>query len=653
MPEQPEEPGQQPQKFDFSYMTDDSAQHGTQAGVAGPVAQNDALSMMTAEDANGETYQPHKHRRRRMSAQHIRRIKRRRMIRRILVGLLLVLLLIAGLCAWFGYSALKAKNEMQQAVSVASGMQSALKGGDNAALKTKMTDFSGHVNAAYRQTSSPLWSVASVVPYYGSDIKAVRTAVTAMENIASQGIPALQEASGALDLSNVTVSDGTIDLSSLTQAAQPLQTADTVIQNASRSIAAAPEVHISLISDALGKATSYLDTLSTLVHNVNVAAQVAPKMLANDGSTRTYLVLAQTNSEVRPSGGLPGSWGVMTVTNGKVEMGEFTAARDFPDFDEPVTELTAEERSLFTSKLGTVPQDVNFTPDFPRTGEIAQAMWQKAYGTKVDGVIAIDPVFLQKTLAVSGSVTLEDGVTLDGNNTAQYLLNQVYIDKPLDQQDAYFAAAAQAAFQHIMSNAKDGKSFLNAMTSSISSGHLKVWSARADEQKQIATTPIAGVLKTAAATPEVGVFYSDISQAKMDWYLKRSVSVEPDGVAANGANQYTVHIKFTNMLTADEVGALPQYIVGPFLDDIQAGQIRTAVFMYAPAGGRLVDWTMSDGSDIGGVTVHNGLTVGVKTMTLDPGQSYGITLHVQSAPGVDAPLEINQTPQIDGRTDQE
>ncbi|MDB1161905.1 DUF4012 domain-containing protein [Bifidobacterium catenulatum] len=43
-----------------------------------------------------------------------------------------------------------------------------------------------------------------------------------------------------------------------------------------------------------------------------------------------------------------------------------------------------------------------------------------------DGVIAIDPLFLQNMLAVTGGVTMPDGSVLDGTNTAQMLLNIVY-----------------------------------------------------------------------------------------------------------------------------------------------------------------------------------------------------------------------------------
>nr|WP_274619263.1 DUF4012 domain-containing protein [Bifidobacterium amazonense] len=370
-----------------------------------------------------------------------------------------------------------------------------------------------------------------------------------------------------------------------------------------------------------------------------------------DGQTRTYLILAQTNSEIRPSGGLPGSWGTMSVTNGKITMHEFVAETTVQTPDQPVVPITAEEKTLFTDKLARVPQDVNFTADFPRTGEIAKALWANTYKTQVDGVIAIDPIFLQNMLKVTGGATLEDGKVLDGTNAAQYLLNQVYIDKPVVEQDAYFAQAASAVFAHVMQQSGDAQAYMKEMLASINGGHLLMWNANAEEQKLLEDTPIAGKLVTAASDPQVGVYFTDISQAKMDWYLKREVTTEFDKVAENGANQYTVHIRLTNTLSQDQISSLPKYIVGPYIDGLQAGQIRTQAFVYAPKNGRLVDWTMSDGSQFDGISVHDGLTVGLKTFNLSPGESYEITVHVQTAPGVNAELALRQTPLIESDND--
>lgn len=628
-PEQ-EESGTQPSEFSFTFLTDDTAQQNNAQRTDPPA--------------------PTPRRRRRMSPQHIRRIKRRRRIRRILIAVAIILLAVVGLAGWFGMSALKAKDEVQAALSSATSLQASLDGAQLDQMDAPIQEFSAHVHNAYEQTSSPIWAVAAKLPYIGADITAVRTAVTAMENISSQALPSLQRTLSAVN--DVSVQNGTVNIGGLATAAADLSAADNVVSSALYELEAAPTPHIDLLTDALAKARDYVAELRDLVHNASVFANLAPAMLNTDGGEpRTYLILSQTNSEIRPGGGLPGSWGTMTVSGGSVSVQEFVAAQDMGRTDRDVVDLTPEERLLFTNKMARVPQDVNFTPDFPRTGEIAKAMWQEYAQQEVDGVIAIDPVFLQRMLAISGPVTLENGVTLDGSNTTQYLLNQVYIDIPENEQNAYFATVAATVFAHIMHHANDSQGFLNAMTSSIMDGHMKLWSAHESEQTQLETTPICGALKTSLSTPEVGVYFSDLSQAKMDWYLKREVSIEPDTTHTGGADQYTVHIKLTNMITPEEVSTLPRYIVGPLAEGVEAGQIKTVAFVYAPAGGSLLDGSMSDGSEFDGFTVHHELTVGTKTFTLDPGESYEITCHVQVAPGISEPLTLVQTPQVEGRTD--
>lgn len=610
---------------------------------AGNTATPTASASDAPEDTPADVSQ-----RRRMSPRRVRRIKRRRRIRRLLIVVLAILLGLLGLAGWFGISAWQAKQEADAALTAASGIQESISAGDMDALDEQITELTDHVHGAYAQTSSTIWTMASHIPYIGVDVTAVRTAVTAMENICVQAMPGLQDALRAVN--GIQVENGTIDIGGLSDAADGLAKADTAMTSAMRQLNGIQTPHLDKLADAVEQVQDRLEPMQDMVHNAAVFASVTPAMLDSDGGApRTYLILSQTNSELRPGGGLPGSWGTMTIANGTVSIQEFAPPPNA--FESPVVTLTSDERALFTEKIARDPRDVNFTPDFPRTGEIAQTMWQQATQQTLDGVIAIDPVFLQRMLAVSGPVTVSNGVTLDGTNAAQYLLNQVYIDVPEAEQNDYFSDVADTVFTHIMQHANNPRGFLEAVASSISDGHLKLWSAHPEEQEQLLTTPIAGALKTTAATPEVGVYFSDISQSKMDWYLRREVSVEYDKVGRSGGNQYTVRIRLTNMLTAEEAASLPRYIVGPFLDDLTAGQVRTAAFVYAPAGGRLVDWTMSDSGGFDGVTMHNGLTLGLKTVTLSPGESYEIVCHVQSAPGVDAQLTLVQTPQVEGRTD--
>ena len=620
-----------------------------------PQSGTDATATSDAT-ASSSSAAPHSRRvRRRMSAEHIRQIKRKRRRRKILIGVLVVIAALAVFAGAFVWSALQTKNELQQAVLSAQGLQQTIVGSDKSKREEQVSAFSNHVSKAYKQTSSPLWQLASAVPYVGDDISAVRTTVAAMENISSQALPRLLQAADNIDLNNVHVENGTIEISGLEASQQPLQIADDTIDKAMRevkTVKAVKTLHVAQIADALKTTETYCEKLDGMVHSLNSIVQVLPSMLGTESHTndapRNYLILAQTNAEARPSGGLTGSLGLVTVQGGHVSLQPFVSDSEIQNADEPVVDLTAEERLLFTDKLGKDIRDVNFTPDFPRTGEIVSAMWARQYGVAVDGVIAIDPLFLQNMLAVTGGVAMPDGSTLDGTNTAQTLLHDVYARMTPQETDEYFAVAAQAAFDHIMQNAGDFKSYIKALATSVEQGHVMVWSAHEDEQDLIADSAISGKLITEGAKPQVGVYISDETESKMDWYLHREVTTEFQKVARNGANQYTVHIKLQNTMTAEEAASEADYVTGAG-NIVPKGQIKTALFIYAPANGRLVDWEFQNADDYKGVTLHNGLTVGVGDVTLQPGESYEITVHVQSAPDTGEPLTLRQTPLIEGR----
>ena len=68
--------------------------------------------------------------------------------------------------------------------------------------------------------------------------------------------------------------------------------------------------HLDKLADAVEQVQDRLEPMQDMVHNAAVFASVTPAMLDSDGGApRTYLILSQTNSELRPGGGLPGSWG--------------------------------------------------------------------------------------------------------------------------------------------------------------------------------------------------------------------------------------------------------------------------------------------------------------------------------------------------------
>jgi hypothetical protein len=131
-----------------------------------------------------------------------------------------------------------------------------------------------------------------------------------------------------------------------------------------------------------------------------------PELLGEEGK-KQYLVLLQNNMELRPTGGFIGSFGILTVQNGK-----------FLDFRvEDVYEADGQLNGFVTPPPEIVQylgearwflRDVNWNPDFPTTAQQAQWFLEKETGIKADGVIAVNLDVAKKLLEVTGPIELVD-----------------------------------------------------------------------------------------------------------------------------------------------------------------------------------------------------------------------------------------------------
>jgi hypothetical protein len=151
-------------------------------------------------------------------------------------------------------------------------------------------------------------------------------------------------------------------------------------------------------------------------------APALPTIMGMDGP-RTYLLIAQNQDELRPTGGYISGVGVLTVDNGEIVDLEFVDANlvgawwekpfDFPP--QPLYELMGLELFLF--------RDANFWPDHPTSAE--QAIALAGYSLDLpplDGAISIDQQFVADLLAVTGPVQIPElGVVVSQDNVINEL----------------------------------------------------------------------------------------------------------------------------------------------------------------------------------------------------------------------------------------
>src|SRR5690606_12016020 len=106
------------------------------------------------------------------------------------------------------------------------------------------------------------------------------------------------------------------------------------------------------------------------------------------GNTRTYLILAQNNQELRATGGFLTAVGRVTVADGRIVEIDFVDSYDasisrtdlsLPRAHQPVQQYMVIEIMLL--------RDANWSPDFHTTANIARTIYSQQTGRTIDGVI--------------------------------------------------------------------------------------------------------------------------------------------------------------------------------------------------------------------------------------------------------------------------
>ncbi|HET7312385.1 MAG TPA: DUF4012 domain-containing protein [Mycobacteriales bacterium] len=211
---------------------------------------------------------------------------------------------------------------------------------------------------------------------------------------------------------------------------------------------------------ARGRLSADLYLLATQVPSSELSALRSP-MLKNG---RRYLLLVQDDTRSRATGGLVVATAVLAVRTNTL-----------------VLEQVAPADATWGS--------VNLTPDFPTVAAGASAAWRQRTGQRVDGVVAIDDVALQRLGA----------------------------PKPLDP-----VASVRAAFAKLHAGVGDTARLEAELVAAAAGGHVQVWSAHPGEERLLAAVPVGGALP-AHSLAFVDVVTQGISDRPIDGQVTRRI----------------------------------------------------------------------------------------------------------------------------------
>jgi hypothetical protein len=273
-------------------------------------------------------------------------------------------------------------------------------------------------------------------------------------------------------------------------------------------------------------------------------------------------------------------------------------------------------------------------------------MWLERTGEQVDGVIAVDPVALGYILRATGPVDAGSNLTLTSENARDLLLNGVYTSFPEPaEQDAFFASAMSRIFGALVGGDADAMTLVNALSEAVGENRIHLWSSDAEEQRRIATTPMAGLVPESTDTATAfGVYFNDATGGKMDYYLSSGIGIASAVCRNDGRPNFDVTVKLESRAPADAALTLPPYVTGAGAFGVEPGNISTSVFVYAPKGSVPYSVTI-DGQEYAFVAASEGNhSVAGITVDLAPGQQSEVSMKFVGLAGASAAVELQHTP---------
>lgn len=334
------------------------------------------------------------------------------------------------------------------------------------------------------------------------------------------------------------------------------------------------------VSDGLEEVTEAVGDAEGSARTGALAAALGPTLLGAEGEAR-YFVAFVSPSEARGTGFL-GNYGVLTVTDGEVELAEVGRNDELNAAGQPVKVISGPPDYLARYarfEPESTWENVTFTPDGPTAGQVMAELYEQSGGSPVDGVIRIDPTGLSRLLRLTGPVAV-DGLpyALDATNVVSFLeVEQYRLFEVADERTDLLGQVAEGVFDALVDGGWPPARLAGALGPAVEGGHLSVWLRSEPGQELIERLGADGAVP-AVRGDGLGVVTQNAGGGKIDVFMERTVRYDARVDAGTGATTATAQVTLRN--EAPSSGE-PAYLIGNLVD-APTGTNRTWLSVYSP-----------------------------------------------------------------------
>jgi hypothetical protein len=526
-----------------------------------------------------------------------RRLRSRSWRRATFVGLLLAAVAFA---CWLGFETIQVKSNLGEARHSAQKAKESLSKGNAEDAAKWVNEAHSNAQRARDATHSLPWNIASVVPWLGGPFETGQQISDVVLGLVADVLQPSVHVAEAISPDRL-LEGGRVDVQLLRDAGPQLSEISTAATKLDAQAGAISDPnYLSVMRNARAELQAQTYDISGLLQNTALAARIAPSMMGADGP-RTYFMGFQTNAEARGTGGLLGGFGILRFDNGTPSVETLGQNAELNKAFAPI-DLGPDYAAYYGFTDPTTDyRNSNLSSHFPYAAQIWQSMWEQQSGTKVDGVIAIDPVALSYILGAVGPVTMPDGETISKDNVVELTESTVYTRFAADNnaRKQYLQDVASEVVKKVTGLVQSPRQLLDALGKAVNEGRIAVWSSSPTDQQVLEKTALAHVVPDDPA-PYASVVINNLGGNKLDYYLTRHIEYTA-GACDGETRKSVVTVRLTNNVPA---GALPDYVVSndglsnnglPF--DVPSGTNVTWVSLLATTNAKLTRATV-DGQQV-------------------------------------------------------
>lgn len=422
-----------------------------------------------------------------------------------------------------------------------------------------------------------------------------------------------------LQFSHLSRSDKRAILKSITEAQDRFSSVRSTIDEASTYVDAIPERGlIGPVRNAVDPLRVQFTDLKKTINQVADLAGVFPR-IAGYPDERTYLFLLQNNTEMRPTGGFIGTYGILKMADGEIL--SFTTDNTYN------LDSTAEEKLFITppwplTRYNAVKQwflrDANWSADFPTSAQKAEELYRLEGGkNKIDGVIAVTPTFIESLLGLVGDITVQ-GITFTKDNFVEKLQYQVELGFlrqgiPFEERKDIMGPLSEELMNRIFDLPQsEWKKLWSVLAINLAEKHLLLYQEDPASQEKIVAQNWGGTLQETSGD-FLMIVDANLASLKSDPAVNRSYQYHVDATTSPAHARLTITYENTGTLTW------------------KTTRYRTYVRVFVPKGsqltrseGEMVDCKLPDKGSVE-VTEENDKTVFGTFVCTEVGETRSLT----------------------------